>query len=308
MIRIRGVVKAYDDKVAVAGIDLDVASGSVFGLIGPNGAGKTTLLKMLSTLSKPDSGSIELDGFDIGDDVRRARLKIGYMPDQFGTFRGLDCRGYLEFFGRAYGAAGAELERSIDDILELTDLTAVAERATSGLSTGMRQRLALAKTLLHDPELLLLDEPSSGLDPRARVEIRSLLKELSGMGKTIVISSHILADLEEICSDIAIIEEGKVVWSGALARLTDEGAKGPLESSLEVARDDLERAKALLEGLEGVTVVASSANTLELQLSGRSGNRVLAALVEADIEVRGFHVEKVRLEKIFLERTRGIVS
>ena len=308
MFRICGVTKTYDDKVAVAGIDLDIPAGSVFGLIGPNGAGKTTLLKMLSTLSKPDSGHIELDGADIETDVRKARSMLGYMPDQFGTFRGLDCRGYLEFFGRAYGAHGTALKRSIDDILDLTDLSGVQERPTTGLSTGMKQRLSLAKTLLHDPKVLLLDEPSSGLDPRARIEVRSLLKELSGMGKTIVISSHILADLEEICSDVAIIEEGKLVWTGSLARLTEAESTGTLEASLEVASDDLARTRTLLEAIDGVTVLASTPTAIDLQLAGRIGNQVLAALIESDIEVRAFHVEKVRLEKIFLERTRGIVS
>jgi ABC-2 type transport system ATP-binding protein len=170
VIRIRDVSKRYDETVAVDGLSLDIAENKLLGLIGPNGAGKTTTLKMLSTLVKPDHGSIEIHGLELPRDVREVRRRVGYMPDTFGTFRGLTCFEYLHFFGCCHGLRGRELASRIDDVMALTDLTKLADNLASGLSMGLRQRLSLAKTLIHDPSILLLDEPASGLDPRARIE------------------------------------------------------------------------------------------------------------------------------------------
>ncbi len=308
MIDLRGVRKNYDDKAAVAGIDLTIDRGQVFGLIGPNGAGKTTTLKMLSTLIKPDEGTIEIDGLDICRDVRAIRQIVGYMPDAFGVFRDLDCEDYLQLFGRSHGIGGSELERRVDDVLELTDLDTVRTQLSGSLSMGMRQRLSLAKTLLHDPQVLVLDEPSSGLDPRARIEIRSLLKELSRMGKTIVISSHILADLEEICSNICLIDHGLSVWSGSLDELSQQRQGDSSSCSLEVNEVAVPRASELLRGLECVRSVDAGVRKIEIEIESSQGNRILAALIDADIEVCSFHVERASLESLFLDETTGTID
>ena len=307
MIELRGICKYYDDKVAVDRVDLDVARGSVFGLIGPNGAGKTTTLRMLSTLAKPDAGSIRIDGCDAIEDVGSVRGTIGYMPDQFGAFRGLGCEEYLRFFGRCHGIRGAELKSRVNEVLELTELQQVRDESTAALSTGMRQRLSLAKTLLHDPKVLFLDEPASGLDPRARIEIRMMLRELGRMGKTIVISSHILSDLEEICSEVGLIEQGRLVWCGALDEI--EAARSDVvRCFVEVAEESVERAVQRLAQVAGVVVRERHRRRLELELEERIGNRVLQVLIEGEVEVLAFEVQRARLEDLFLERTHGIVS
>ncbi|MBI4603075.1 MAG: ABC transporter ATP-binding protein [Planctomycetes bacterium] len=308
MIALEKVTKSYDGKVAVDAIDLAVPAGSVFGLIGPNGAGKTTTLKMIATLIKPDAGRITVLGLDLGREARAARRILGYMPDQFGTFRSVSCVEYLEFFGRAHGLRGADLGHRVGAVLELTDLGAVRDEAAAALSTGMRQRLCLAKTLLHDPRVLVLDEPASGLDPRARIEIRSLLKELGRMGKTVIVSSHILADLEEICSDVAIIERGKVVWGGSLAEARKELRAQRLEVAVEVPEEDLVRAAELVRGLELVERAEVVDGKIVAKLRGPDGNRLLEALIGAGIEILGVSQERASLEAIFLERTKGVVS
>jgi len=308
VITLEKITKTYDGKTAVKEIDLNIQAGSIFGLIGPNGAGKTTTLKMISTLIKPDDGKITVCGLDSRREVKEARRILGYMPDQFGTFRGVTCEEYLQFFGRSYDLHGKPLAERIGAVLALTDLTGLREELATALSTGMRQRLALAKTLLHDPKVLVLDEPASGLDPRARIEVRSLLKELGKMGKTVIISSHILADLEEICTDVAIIELGRVVWTGALGVAKKELRSQRFGVALEVPEEDAPRAAELLKALDGVLKVESSGGEIKAKLDGRHGNRILKALIDAGVEIVSFSEEKVDLEAIFLERTQGIVS
>jgi ABC-2 type transport system ATP-binding protein len=308
LIQIDQVSKFYDHKAAVDGIDLFVPRGSTFGLIGPNGAGKTTTLKMLATLIKPDAGRIAIDGLDLDRDAARIRRGIGYMPDSFGVFRGLSCQEYLEFFGRAYGLGGQGLSRRVEDVIDLTDLGGLRDEFTTALSFGMRQRLCLAKTLLHDPTLLVLDEPASGLDPRARIEIRSLLKELGAMGKTIVISSHILADLEEICSDIGIIEQGKVVWQGSLKTAAAEGSARLQRCAIQVPEAVAASAVELLGRLDFIAEAKLSGSEIRAELRGADSNQALAVLIQAGIEILAFKQEKIDLEALFLERTRGLVS
>ncbi len=308
VIRLRNVTKFYDTKAAVEEFSLEVSSGSIFGLIGPNGSGKTTTLKMISTLIKPDRGRVQVCGYDLDRGVRDVRRLIGYMPDQFGAFRGLNCKEYLQFFGRIFGIYGEELETRIADVLSLTDLDSLEQQLTTALSTGVRQRLSLAKTLLHDPEVLVLDEPASGLDPRARIEIRSLLKELGRMGKTIIISSHILRDLEEICTDVAIIEEGRHIWSGPLKAVRAEGDTR-VDAVLEVPEADVERATTLLDEHESCfRTTAKGEGRIEALIAVGSGNEVLSLLIREGIEIVSFTQEPVDLEALFLERTKGIIS
>ena len=306
MVTLEGITKTYAGKPAVEDLSLTVPKGSIFGLIGPNGAGKTTTLKMVATLIKPDRGTLRVNGHDLAKDVKRARSIMGYMPDSFGSFGGLTCEEYLRFFGRIHGWRSPMLEQRIEAVLDLTDLAGMRDQLASALSTGMRQRLSLAKTLLHDPEVLILDEPASGLDPRARIEIRSLLQELGKMGKTVLISSHILADLQEICTAVAIIEVGKVVWSGSL-----EEGRSALESrraTVDVSEEDAPRALAAIRSLPSVEGAEAVRGKIEVKLKGAAGNEILAALIEARVEVQAWSVDRKDLEDIFLERTRGIVS
>lgn len=308
MIRLEHVTKTYDRKTAVDDVSLEVPGGSLFGLIGPNGAGKTTTLKILATLVKPDRGRVTIGGHDLATDARLVRRRLGYMPDAFGTFHGLSCEDYLEFFGRVYDLYGPHLRERVDAVLDLTDLGVVRDELTSSLSTGMKQRLSLAKTLLHDPDVLILDEPASGLDPRARIEIRSLLKELGRMGKTIVISSHILADLEEICTAVGILEKGAVVWHGHLRDALGSAKDVPTRIRLRVEETDSERTESVLRELDFITNVERDGDRIEADATAGRTNDTLDALIRSGIEILAFHQAKVDLESIFLHRTRGIVS
>ncbi|MES2789390.1 MAG: ABC transporter ATP-binding protein [Planctomycetota bacterium] len=207
----------YGKLEAVRGIDMQIPRGEVFGFIGPNGAGKSSTIKVLATLQQDFTGKVEINGMDIVRHAHEVREKIGYVPDFFGVYEDLTTWEYLQFFAAAYRIPREKRKGIIDDVLELTDLTHKLHSAVDALSRGMKQRLSLARVLLHDPDLLLLDEPASGLDPRARIEMRELLKALKEMGKTILISSHILEELAQLCTRIGIIEQGKMVVEGSVA-------------------------------------------------------------------------------------------
>jgi ABC-2 type transport system ATP-binding protein len=219
IVRTDGLVKRYDGTLAVAGVDLAVNAGEIFGLVGPNGAGKTTTLRILATLLAPSSGTAEIAGMSVTRNPDQVRRVIGFMPDAFGVYDDMKVWEYLDFFARCYGIAPAGRRRVIADLLELVDLSAKRNEYVQTLSRGMQQRLCLAHALVHDPQVLLLDEPASGLDPRARVELRELLRELRAMGKTILISSHILPELEELCTSVAIIDRGQVLAQGRVAEI-----------------------------------------------------------------------------------------
>lgn len=213
-VSIRGLTKRYGQLFAVRDLTLDIPRGSVFGLIGPNGAGKTTTFAILASLLTPTAGSVSILGHDPVRSPREVRKRLGYMPDVLGVYDGLRVDEYLEFFAASYRIPKARWKPTIDALLELVDLTTKRDSMVNSLSRGMKQRLSLARALVHDPEVLILDEPASGLDPRARVELRNLLVELRDMGKTIVVSSHILAELTEMCTDVAIMEKGRLLASG----------------------------------------------------------------------------------------------
>ncbi|MCA9112986.1 MAG: ABC transporter ATP-binding protein, partial [Planctomycetaceae bacterium] len=218
-VQIEGLSVSYGKVHAVRGISFEIPQGEVFGFIGPNGAGKSTTIKVLATLLKPDSGHVSIDGIDVPKYPMAIRRRIGYMPDFFGVYEDLTAAEYLHFYAAAFQIPRSRRDSTIGDVLALTDLTEKAQAPVDSLSRGMKQRLALARVLLHDPDLLLLDEPASGLDPRARIEVRELLKALQGMGKTILISSHILHELAQLCTRIGIIEAGQLVTAGSLEEI-----------------------------------------------------------------------------------------
>jgi len=215
IVRTYGLTKMYGDLAAVGAVDLAVPRGSIYGLIGPNGAGKTTLMTMVASLLSPSAGTVSVDGHDPAIDPAAVRRTLGYMPDGLGVYEGLDVGGYLEFFAAAYRVPSKEWPPLIDGLLELVALEVKRDAPVNSLSRGMKQRLSLARSMVHDPELLILDEPASGLDPRARIELRELLWALQGMGKTIIVSSHILSELQEICSHVGIMEAGQLLAEGS---------------------------------------------------------------------------------------------
>jgi ABC-2 type transport system ATP-binding protein len=309
MISVQGLKKRFGSLEAVQQVDLTIERGECFGLIGPNGAGKTTTLKVLATLVKPDSGVALIDGLDVAEQPRLVRRVVGYMPDIFQSYGDMTVLHYLDYYAALVGLRGASRVKHVNEVLELVDLAPKSDALVGGLSRGVKQRLCLAKTLLHEPKVLLLDEPASGLDPRARIEIRMLLKELRRMGKTIVISSHILEDLEEICDRIAVIESGRVVVSGHVADLKRQLNHG--RRYLVEARGDPKPVVDLLLAhpeaareptLEGRFVhFAPPADAEDARLA-------LKLLVDAGISIRAFREEETALAEVFLELTRGEVS
>src|SRR4028119_977228 len=251
MIQIKDVTKTYRDLTAVRDLNLTIEKGDVFGFIGPNGAGKTTTIKVLATLLEPSSGQAFVDGIDVIRNPLEVRRVIGYMPDFFGVYDDVKVWEYLDFFAAAYKIPVAKRKGIIDDVLELTDLTGKREAYVESLSRGMKQRLCLAKTLVHDPKVLLLDEPASGLDPRARIEIKELLKELKAMGKTILVSSHILPELADFCTSVGVIERGELIVAGPIAEVM-RAATGGRVLEIRVPESDRGRAADILAGVEHV--------------------------------------------------------
>lgn len=281
------LTKRYGTLLAVDALELTVPRGSIFGLIGPNGAGKSTTLAMMSTLLSPTSGRIVVMGADPAHKPRTVRRRMGYMPDNLGVYDNLRVDEYIEFFAASYGIHRNEWQSLTEGLLELVDLGVKRTAMVNSLSRGMKQRLSLARALVHDPELLILDEPASGLDPRARVELRELLRTLNGMGKTIVISSHILAELEEMCTDIAILEAGKLL------------AAGP-------PRDILER----LGGARTVRVRFASGATESFTVhdDGEQTALLRRLVVEEERDVVEFVEESGGLEQLFMTITEGVVQ
>ena len=244
------LTKQYGDLMALDNLNLEIEEGTCFGFIGPNGAGKTTTIKILATLLKPSWGEARVDGKVIGYQNPMIRPVIGYVPDFMGAYDDMVVTEYLDFFASCYGLHGAERRKTVADVLDLTDLNYKSNAEVNSLSRGMSQRLSIARVLLHDPKVLLLDEPASGLDPRARVEIRELLKELHRMGKTILISSHILHELAELCDTVGIIEQGKLLYSGSVTDIIDKANVGQL---VHISVDDrIKEAGRMLMKVPGI--------------------------------------------------------
>ena len=308
MIRIEHLHKEYKGLTAVKDLSLDLDAGDIFGFIGPNGAGKTTTIKMLATLLKPTSGKAMIDGIDVVEHPEAVRGRIGYMPAFFGIYDDMRVWEYLDFFAGAYRLPKNQRPRVIDDVLNLTDLGGKKDSYVEELSTGMKQRLCLAKTLIHDPKVLLLDEPASGLDPRARIEIKELFKELKAMGKTIIISSHILPELADFCNKVGIIERGEMLISGDVQDIMAQVTGG---RTLEIhLLDGLDAAAALLADLPGVRAVRSVSESLQVEFTGTPEAQadLNTRLVSSGLRVLSFTEQAMDLEDIFMKVTKGLVQ
>ena len=308
MIEVENLTKNYEGHWAVRGVSFGVAEGDIFGFIGPNGAGKTTSIRIISTLLDPTSGSVKVGGRSVTGEAEAVRRLIGFMPDNFGVYDRITVWEYLDFFAAAYGIERRQRAASIEGIMELTDLKGLRDRLTGDLSKGMRQRLCLAKTLVHDPKVLILDEPANGLDPRARIEFRALLKELRSMGKTILISSHILTELSDVCTSVAILEKGKVVTSGSI-----ESIKAALQPGLAFRLDVLGEpgpARGVLESLPNVSGVRVEGDSLHFQFGAAREEipELVRALVARNVSITGLQEEKTDLEGLFMRLTKGEVS
>ncbi len=305
MIRTEGLTKRYGDFTALDDLNLEIEQGDIYGFIGPNGAGKTTTIRILATLLAPTAGVAYVDGVDVMKEPFAVKRILGYMPDEFGVYDGMRLREYLDFFGAAYRIPNAKRSRIIDDVLQLTDLTARADEYVNSFSRGMKQRCCLAKTLIHDPKVLLLDEPASGLDPRARIEMKELLKTLCGMGKTILISSHILSELGDMSNKIGILERGKLLASGNVRSIM-ERVRQVLELRLEVL-EGADATERILAQTPGIVDVERSGN--EFQMQSKLGRDDIAALhtklVQSGVKVLFLAEEQSSLEDVFLSVTKG---
>jgi ABC-2 type transport system ATP-binding protein len=315
----RNLTRYFGKLDAVENLDLKISSGSLFGLIGPNGAGKTTTLRMLAGLLEPTYGEIRINELPIRKYWREIQWQIGFMPDFFGVYEDLLVWEYLDFFARCYKLDPERRRRSIDELLELVDLTEKRDAYVNTLSRGMRQRLCLAHALVHDPQVLLLDEPASGLDPRARVEMRELLRELRAMGKTILLSSHILTELAELCDSIAILERGKLVVSGSLDEIHRQVAGHRLLRLVLIT--DLSQAEAVLKTQPGITQIYrpdadtvlsanGAAHQVDIEFDGDAAATadLLEALVQAGVRLTSFSEVTTDLEAAFLRLTKGEVA
>jgi ABC-2 type transport system ATP-binding protein len=315
IIEIKDLVKRYNGQPAVDQLNLTVEQGDIFGFVGPNGAGKTTTIRIMATLLAANQGDILVGGYSVHKQPEQVRKLIGYMPDFFGVYNDMLVWEYLDFFGACYKIPPIPRAGLVRDLLELVDLSHRKDDPVEGLSRGMKQRLSLARTLIHDPQLLILDEPASGLDPRARVEIRELMVELARMGKTIFFSTHILADVAEICTRVGIIEAGKLVASGSLEELQQHVV--PHRQIHLSLLGKAEEAQAFLNSYPGVTHIElmpgnQQAGRIRLDIEFTGDDQALSALldglVQNKIPVLHLSEESRDMEEIFMRATKGLVT
>jgi ABC-2 type transport system ATP-binding protein len=302
------LTKRYGKLVALNNLHLNIEEGECFGYIGPNGAGKTTTIRILATLLQPTWGEARVCGHVVGYESRKIRPLIGYVPDFFGAYEDMVVQEYLEFFASAYNIVGKKRAQIVGDVLELTDLSFKYDSLVDGLSRGMKQRLSIARVLLHDPKVLFLDEPASGLDPRARIEIRALLKELHRMGKTILISSHILPELADLCTSIGILERGEMIYQGTVAEALRRARVGAVLHV--ITPDDQEKARQVLSQLKGVESAQLRDGKVVVNLDRDTGDFtfVAQALIQNQLRITEIKQEEVNLETAFMRLTKGIVQ
>lgn len=302
-----GLTRHYGKLTALNALDLTVNKGDLFGFIGSNGAGKTTTLRILSTFLSPSTGTARVMGHNVVTESDQVRRILGYMPDFFGVYKDMEVTEYLDFFAACYRIGAAKREQTINDVLELVGLSEKKGALIGALSRGMQQRIGLARVLVHDPQILLLDEPASGLDPRARIEMMAILQELQRLGKTIIISSHILSELETLCNRVAIIEKGGLIYSGPVQGVQSQFSKKQAyrvavaentDRALELLRERTEVAEAELE---------ASGDRIRVELSDSQENASVIAtiIVNGGLQLTALEPEEMNLEDVFLQVTRG---
>jgi ABC-2 type transport system ATP-binding protein len=303
MLEIKNLWKKFGKFHALNGLDIMIPQGSLYGFVGPNGAGKTTTIKIMTGLLSPDSGQVLINGRDVTGGLEDLKLSIGYVPDFFGVYDNLKVNEYMEFFASCYGLDGLKARNRYMTLLEQVGLEDKCSFYVDSLSRGMKQRLCLARALIHDPLLLVLDEPASGLDPRTRFEFKEILKELKEQGKTIFISSHVLSELSELCTDIGIIDQGKMVLGGSIEEILHRvNATNPL---IIAVLGEKERALTILKSQPCVQTIAVKDQDIRVNFIGDEQDEalLLQQLVDADVMVRGFYREQGSLETLFMQIT-----
>lgn len=303
MLKMKGLKKAYGNYHALDGLDMEVESGALYGFVGPNGAGKTTTIKIVTGLLCPDGGVVEIDGIDVWKEAAKTKDHIGYVPDYFGMYDNLKVSEYMEFFASCYGLDGLKARKRNRALLDQVGLGNKEDFYVDGLSRGMKQRLCLARALIHDPTLLIMDEPTAGLDPRTRLEFRELIRDLKEAGKTILISSHLLSDLSELCTDIGIIDQGRMILHGSIEEITNRiNTSKPVIITIQ---DGMKLAMRLLKDHPQVQTITVRDQNIMVGFTGDAADesRLLAGLIEAGVAVRGFMREPGNLEAVFMQIT-----
>lgn len=308
LIRLERLHRYFGPTKAVQDMSFEVHAGEVFGYIGPNGAGKTTSMRILATLDEPTYGDAYVDGFSVVDDPDHVRRRLGFMPDYFGVYENVNVREYLDFFARAYDLHGVQRIDAVDRVMDFTQLDVLAEKPINGLSKGMKQRLCLGRTMIHDPAVLILDEPAAGLDPRARIELREMIAQLARLGKAVLISSHILTELAEICDKVGIIEQGRLLAVGSVDEISGQvDAINKVRIRVLDRRDELHR---WLAAHDDIVDLAMQNETLSLIHTGGHAEQaaLLREIVEAGYAVIEFASQTKTLEDVFLHVTEGRVQ
>ena len=310
MLLTENLTRKYGSFTALDNLSLRIDDGELHGFVGPNGAGKTTTMRILATLLPATSGKAYVDGVEVSRGGKKIRRMVGYMPDFFGVYDGLKAWEYLDFYARCYAIGHKDREKMVDRLLDIVRLSDKKNAYIDVLSRGMKQRLCLARSLIHDPKLLILDEPASGMDPRARAEMKDILRTLRGMGKTILISSHILPELSEMCDSLTIIDHGRLVFSGPVTELSKKmRGQAPLDIQLtpEATGEQMASAISLLKEFPGVTgIMQPEEHLLRVEFEGGSGETaaLLQALMQREAPVVDYHRAPINLEKVFMEVTQ----
>lgn len=309
MIEFQQLTKKYGQLKALNELSLTIKKGTIFGFVGANGAGKSTAFSILATLIHPTSGDILVNGKSVVQNPHEVRAQIGYMPDFFGVYDQLKAEEYLDFYGAAYGMPATLRQQKITELLALVRLTDKRDQYVDDLSRGMKQRLCLARTLMHEPEILILDEPASGLDPRARVEMRDILKDLKGLGKTILISSHILPELAEICDEIGVLDSGKLIASGNILEIQAQ-LQGDKYITVKVLGDVKDAQQFFLQQQVEHVEKNDFENSVTFVLNGDDVMQanLLKAAIEAGVQVTAFEVEEKNLEDVFMVITEEVAK